>query len=44
MAFMNLFKRRYTVNAGIWRDDRRVMIPVHLVRINELLAGDKHGR
>lgn len=36
--------RRYAVSAGVWRDDRRVVIPAHLVKINELLAGDKYGR
>lgn len=25
---------------GMWRDDRRVIVPAHLVEINELLAGD----
>lgn len=28
---------------GMWRDDRRVFVPAHLVEINELLARDKHG-
>ena len=24
-----------------WRDDRRVIIPAHLLKINELIAQDK---
>lgn len=39
-----LFSRKYAARRNIWRDDRRVIIPKHLVRINELLAGDRHGR